>query len=187
MQKIRTFIAHPVPEEWKNKFLESAETLNQNLQSKIAWVKPENIHFTLKFIGEISEESVPQIDSALKEIPFKPFEISAGPAGFFPDPLNPRIIWIGLTNGSKEICDNAITIDNKLAELGFEKNTKPYHAHLTLGRVKKRAKDNWADLAEKISRIPLPVCTVTEFALYQSTLTPSGPIYTKLKAYKGRD
>lgn len=183
MQKIRTFIAHPVPEEWEKALSDKAEMLNQNLQSKIAWVKPANMHFTLKFIGDIPETDIPLIDSALKQIQFKQFEVTAGPSGFFPDLLKPRIIWTGLTTGSKEICDNAIAVDDSLAQLGFAKNTKPYHAHLTLGRIKKQAKDNWAELSERINLIHLPECTITEMVLYQSELTPAGPIYTRLKTY----
>ncbi|SMF37025.1 RNA 2',3'-cyclic phosphodiesterase [Desulfovibrio gilichinskyi] len=183
MQKIRTFIAHPVPKEWEKALFDKAEMLNHNLQSKVAWVKPVNMHFTLKFLGDISEADIPLIDSVLKLIPFKSFEVGAGPGGFFPDQLKPRTIWIGLTKGSKEICDTATAVDNNLAHLGFDKNTKPYHAHLTLGRIKKQAKDNWIELARKISLISLPECTITELVLYQSELTPSGPIYTKLKTY----
>ncbi|OEU69242.1 MAG: 2'-5' RNA ligase [Desulfovibrio sp. S3730MH75] len=186
MQNIRTFIAHPVPEEWKNVLLENAELLNEGLQSKIAWVKPENMHFTLKFSGDIPEDAIPRVDPILKAIRFDPFEISTGPSGYFPSPIKPRVIWIGLTCGSKEICDNALAINNALAPLGFAKNTKPYHAHLTLGRVKKQAKDNWAALSDKIGNLSLPNSTISEFTLFQSELTPAGPIYTKLKTYTGR-
>ncbi|WP_291329689.1 RNA 2',3'-cyclic phosphodiesterase [Desulfovibrio sp. UCD-KL4C] len=183
MQKIRTFIAHPVPEKWKKALSDKAEMLNHNLQSKVAWVKPVNMHFTLKFLGDISETDILLIDSVLKQIQFKPFKVNVGPGGFFPDPIKPRITWLGLTNGSKEICENAIAIDDGLEHLGFDKKTTPYHAHLTLGRIKKQAKDNWLELAEKVSGISLPECTIAEMVLYQSELTPEGPIYTKLKTY----
>jgi len=183
MKKIRTFIAHPVPETWKQILTETSTELRKGLDSRIAWVKPENMHFTLKFLGEMPEEQIPELHTALQKIPFAPFSISTGQTGFFPDQSKPRIIWIGLNQGADKFCTNAAAVDMALAELGFEKNQKPCHAHLTLGRVKKQAKDDWAALAEKINLIELPAAPIKSFTLYRSTLTPEGPIYSAIHKY----
>ncbi len=183
MKKTRTFIAHPVPEQWKKIFDHTASDLAEGLASRIAWVKPKNMHFTLKFLGEITEDCIPDIHSALQKIPFAPFQISSAAAGFFPDTGKPRIIWRGLNQGAKEFCATSAVIDSQLSNLDFEMNQKACHAHLTLGRIKKQARDDWAALAERINRVELPVAQITNFTLYQSTLTPEGPVYSIIHKY----
>ncbi|CCO22681.1 RNA 2',3'-cyclic phosphodiesterase [Maridesulfovibrio hydrothermalis] len=183
MEKIRTFIAHPVPQQWKEILSAASAPLKLGLASRVAWVKPENMHFTLKFLGDVPADRIQEIHTALQKIPFAPFEITAGRSGFFPEQAKPRIIWLGLSRGADELCRNGAAIDLKLAELNFEKNQKPCHAHLTLGRIKKQAKDDWSALAERINQIKLPPAKVTSFTLYQSTLTPIGPIYSAIYKY----
>lgn len=183
MKKIRTFIAHPVPEQWKKALGDSMKDLAKGLESRIAWVKPENMHFTLKFLGEVPEDRISDIHTVLQKIPVAPFPISRAPAGFFPDTGKPRIIWVGLGQGSEEFCVNSSAIDKQLSSLDFELNPKSCHAHLTLGRIKKQAKDDWDALSEKINKIELPTEQVSNFTLYQSTLTPDGPIYSVIHKY----
>ena len=84
MKKIRTFIAHSVPEEWKEIIGEASASLREGLESRIAWVKPENMHFTLKFLGSIEEDKLAEVQGVLKKIPVVNFKISTAGAGFFP-------------------------------------------------------------------------------------------------------
>ncbi|WP_320174194.1 RNA 2',3'-cyclic phosphodiesterase [Maridesulfovibrio sp.] len=184
MKKIRTFIAHPVPEEWKGIIREASCSLHEGLKSKIAWVKPENMHFTLKFLGPIGEDKLAEVQGVLKKIPVVNFKISTAGAGFFPALEKPHVIWIGLEQGAKGFCSTAATIEYQMAKLGFEEKGKSCHAHLTLGRVKKIAKDDWVALAEKINGIDLPEAEINGFTLYKSELTPDGPIYSVLEEYK---
>ncbi|ACS81429.1 RNA 2',3'-cyclic phosphodiesterase [Maridesulfovibrio salexigens] len=184
MKKIRTFIAHPVPEEWKEIIGEAYGSLREGLESKIAWVKPENMHFTLKFLGPIEESKLAEVQEVLKNIPVVNFKISTAGAGFFPALEKPHVIWIGLEQGAKEFCSTAATIESEMAKLDFKENRKSCHAHLTLGRVKKIAEDDWTVLAEKINSIKLPETEVNGFTLYKSVLTPDGPIYSVIKEYR---
>ncbi|TIH13733.1 RNA 2',3'-cyclic phosphodiesterase [Marinifilum sp. JC120] len=184
MKKIRTFIAHPLPEEWKERIDEAYGSLREGLESKIAWVKPENMHFTLKFLGYVEEDKLAEVQGLLKKIPVVNFKMTAAEAGFFPAPEKPHVIWIGLDQGAKEICSTAAAIESGLAKLGFEPNNKSCHAHLTLGRVKKIAQDDWAALAEEINGIDLPDAEINGFTLYKSVLTSDGPIYSILQEYK---
>ncbi|HAS90338.1 MAG TPA: RNA 2',3'-cyclic phosphodiesterase [Desulfovibrio sp.] len=184
MTKIRTFIAHPVPEEWKRIIGESYGTLQEGLKSRIAWVKPENMHFTLKFLGSIEEDKLAEVQGVLKKIPVVNFKISTTEAGFFPALEKPRVAWIGLRKGGKEICANAAQVKTEMAKLGFEQNQKNCHPHLTLARIKKAADDDWAALAKKVSAIDLPEAEINDFTLYKSVLTPDGPIYSVIEEYK---
>ena len=183
MKKIRTFIAHPVPEEWKERINEINSILKKSLDSKIAWVKPENMHFTLKFMGDVSEERIPDVHNALQTIEFTPTEITAGSAGYFPDLKKPRIIWIGLNKGAEKFCSTVATIDSMLGNLNFKTNQKECHAHLTLGRIKKHARDDWNMLLTQIDKFDFPPATLSTFALYKSKLTPDGPIYSVIHKY----
>ncbi|WP_432734724.1 RNA 2',3'-cyclic phosphodiesterase [Maridesulfovibrio sp. FT414] len=183
MKKIRTFIAHPVPEEWREIIGTASAELHRGLKSRIAWVKPENLHFTIKFLGDVPEDTIPSLHAALQEIPFTPFDITAGNPGFFPGHENPRIIWIGMNRGAQEFCTNATEVDLKLANLSFERNQKAWHAHLTIGRVKTPAHDDWVALARRIKQIELPAAHISGFNLYQSILTPEGPEYSVLHTY----
>ncbi len=183
MKKIRTFIAHPIPEQWKQLIGNAYDELKEGLNSRIAWVKPDNMHFTLKFLGDIPEENISSLSRALQNIPISPFEISMGNPGFFPGPESPRIIWIDLDQGANELCANAQSVDSQLSSLGFDKNPKPCHAHLTLGRIKKLANDDWMDLSSRISKIKLPPAKITGFTLYRSYLKPEGPVYAELQKF----
>ncbi|NDV22442.1 RNA 2',3'-cyclic phosphodiesterase [Desulfovibrio sp. JC022] len=184
MKKIRTFIAHPVPGEWKERISEAYGPLREGLESKIAWVKPENMHFTLKFLGYVEEDKLAEVQGVLKKIPVVNFKMTAAGAGFFPASDKPHVIWIGLEQGAKEICSTAAAVESGLAKLGFEPNKKSCHAHLTLGRVKKAAQDDWAALAKKINGIELPEAQINGFTLYKSVLTPEGPVYSVLQEYQ---
>ncbi|WP_421903471.1 RNA 2',3'-cyclic phosphodiesterase [Maridesulfovibrio sp.] len=185
MKKIRTFIAHSVPEEWKEIIGETSASLREGLESRIAWVKPENMHFTLKFLGSIEEDKLAEVQGVLKKIPVVNFKISTAGAGFFPAQEKPHVIWLGIADGAKEFCSTAATIESEMGKLGFEEKGKSCHAHLTLGRVKKISpKDNWTALSEKINEIELPEAQINGFTLYKSVLTPDGPIYSVLEEYK---
>ncbi|WP_321401623.1 RNA 2',3'-cyclic phosphodiesterase [Maridesulfovibrio sp.] len=184
MKKIRSFVAHPVPEEWKEIIRKSSASLRNGLQSKIAWVKPENMHLTLKFLGSVEEDKLAEVQGVLKKIPVVNFKITNAGAGFFPVQEKPHIIWLGIAEGTDTFCSTATKIDLEMAKLGFTKNRQSCHAHLTLGRVKKIADDDWNALAEKISSIELPATEINGFTLYKSELTPDGPVYSVIQEYK---
>ncbi|NDV26055.1 RNA 2',3'-cyclic phosphodiesterase [Desulfovibrio sp. JC010] len=184
MKKIRTFIAHPGPQEWIKMIGSAHSNLREGLKSRISWVKPENMHFTLKFLGNVEEDRLTELDDVLQKIPVVNFKISSSGAGFFPSQDKPHIIWTGISSGTEQICSTAAAIDSSLEKIGFAPNRKSCHAHLTLGRVKKNGQDDWAALAEKINCFNLPDATISGFNLYKSVLTPEGPVYSVLKEYR---
>lgn len=153
----------------------------------VKWVEEKNIHLTLKFLGEISEEKCEKVKSILDEIgkTIKPFEISIKDIGAFPKIDYPRVIWVGLEKGVKESTELAVKVDEVLLKIGFQKETRPFAAHLTIGRV--RSPKNKQALKEKIGTCQLPIAkpqTISSVMLFQSTLNPKGPIYTKLHEAK---
>ena len=181
---MRTFIAIELSLNIRE-VLAQIESRLKYAGADVKWVEKDNIHLTLKFLGEIDEKKVELVTSALDDIAkeTKPFEISLKDLGAFPKIDSPRVIWVGLDKGAKESTELAKKIDEVLLKLGFQEETRPFAAHLTIGRV--RSGLNKAALAEKMKSI----CglwtvdcgqTVASIILYKSTLTPKGPIYSKL-------
>lgn len=160
----------------------------------VKWIEKDNIHLTLKFLGDITDYKSANIGTILDGIATssKRFELTLKDIGAFPKIEFPRVIWAGLDKGAAESADIARRIDEELSKIGFERETRPFAAHVTIGRV--RSPRNKAALKEKILSMQdpqgathsLPVCPqiITSVTLFQSTLTPKGSIYTKLHEAK---
>jgi 2'-5' RNA ligase len=149
----------------------------------VKWVSEKSIHLTLKFLGEVPEEKLETIKNILDEIgkSTKSFEISLKDIGAFPKIDYPRVVWVGLDKGAQESKTLAEKIDEELSKVGFTRDSRPFAAHLTIGRV--RSSKNKEALKDKITHYTLHIThpeTVTHLTLFKSALTPSGPIYTKL-------
>lgn len=179
---MRLFIAIELSEEIRET-LAQAQSHLKYAGGDVKWVERDNIHLTLKFLGETPEEKLERIKNALDEIGklFKPFEISLKDIGAFPNTNYPRVIWIGLDKGAEESKMLAGRIDEAMSGIGFQKESRPYAAHLTIGRV--RSLKNNEALKEKITGYGLRVTgyeTISHITLFKSALAPKGPIYTKL-------
>ncbi len=173
---MRTFIAIEIPEGIRKK----VDGLIKSFSEKnlpIKWVKFENLHITLKFLGEIKEEKLSDIHTVLKNIAEKhpAFELNLESLGCFPNKKNPRVLWIGVNQGKKLINQLVLNLEQELLPLGFKKE-KRFHPHLTIGRIKRFCQIDDI-LAQKF------VCGlfwVDSLTLFKSTLRPEGPIYEKI-------
>ena len=179
---MRTFIAIELSEPIRES-LAQAQTHLKYAGADVKWVEKDNIHLTLKFLGEISEEKAKEVAAALDNIAkyTKSFEISLKDIGAFPTVDFPRVIWVGLDKGAKESTELAKKIDLALAKLGFQEESRPFAAHLTIGRV--RSNLNRAALAEKMASYQLSAVSfqlIKSATLFKSTLTPQGAIYSIL-------
>ncbi|MFH0763824.1 MAG: RNA 2',3'-cyclic phosphodiesterase [Candidatus Omnitrophota bacterium] len=179
---MRTFIAIELSDEIKDTLAQIQSHLKY-AGADVKWVEKDNIHLTLKFLGEIDEKKCEKVKAVLDEIAksVKPFEISIKDIGAFPKMEFPRVIWVGLDKGAKESTELAAKVDESLSKLGFDRGTRPFAAHLTVGRV--RSPKNKEALKEKIMGCGERVTgneEISSVILFQSTLTPAGSIYTKL-------
>ncbi|MBI5124208.1 MAG: RNA 2',3'-cyclic phosphodiesterase [Candidatus Omnitrophica bacterium] len=181
---MRAFIAIELSEEIRDT-LEQIQSHLEYSGADVKWVEKDNIHLTLKFLGEISEEKLKQIIAALEIIAkgSSAFEISLKDIGAFPKIEYPRVIWAGLDKGTTESKILAEKIDDALSKIGFQKEARPFAAHLTIGRV--RSPKNKEALKEKLKSIEglgsrVQGQVISSVILFQSTLTPKGSIYTKL-------
>ncbi len=131
---MRCFIAIPCPDTIKDLLVR--EQKDMVCLGRIKPVEYENIHLTMKFLGEIEDSNVEKIKQVLDEINIKPFEIMVKGLGAFPNPGNPKVVWAGVRDGSAQIINLQKTMDEKLSALGFQKDNR-FHPHYTIARIKK--------------------------------------------------
>ncbi len=173
---MRLFIAVDLPEQIKD-YLETVKReFSRYLLAK--WVKREDIHITIKFLGEIKDEFVDEIVKRLERIKIKPFRLCIDSIGVFPGERFARVLWVGFDE-SNELVDLRRQIDAKLP-FGDEKEFK---AHATIARIKKV--NNKKGFVEKLRefRIERLCFEVKGFVLYKSTLTPEGPVYEAVEEF----
>jgi 2'-5' RNA ligase len=146
----------------------------------VSWVKPENLHYTLRFLGEVGDDGAQRAAEAATEAAAKSREFPAalGGLGAFPDPRRARVIWVGMSEGDEALVALAGELDRALAKRGFGAPDKPFSAHLTLGRVRESRRDWTAALAEPVAADPAVRFTVDRIGVVESQLSPRGSIYT---------
>ncbi len=179
--KIRTFVCIPVPLSVK----EAVGSFIKELKScggDIKWVSPDNLHLTLKFLGDVEESIISEIASCTAEAAasFSPFTVEIGGAGAFPGMKRPRVLWIGITRSSDKLKNLAAAIDQSLAGIGFEKDKRPFSGHVTIGRVRSLKRiEHVAELMIKSGFEP-QLFNADAVHVMRSVLTPRGPIYSVL-------
>jgi 2'-5' RNA ligase len=186
---VRLFVAITLPADLKHRIArlqQDARTQAHHVQAELKWVKPEQFHLTLKFLGECSEDQLPAIGSALREAAAAAasFNLSVGGLGGFPDVGSMKILWLGLLQGTAEISALADRVNTALEKAGFPEETKKFHPHLTLARPKESKNMHKLRVwMEQQSKQPLGDVTVDSITLIQSVLSPAGPTYTELKRF----
>ncbi|MCK4420755.1 RNA 2',3'-cyclic phosphodiesterase [candidate division WOR-3 bacterium] len=168
---MRLFTAIEIPKESRESIRNLENLIDTN--ASVKWVEKENLHITLKFLGEV--ESSSPIEEILADVGkgVEPFYISLKNLGAFPSESNVRVLWVGVDKGSDVIKDLFRNIEDGLAQLGFQKENKNFTPHITIGRVKK-GKLLFPSHID-FSYEPFLADKIT---LFESTLTPKGPIYT---------
>ncbi|HLD41386.1 MAG TPA: RNA 2',3'-cyclic phosphodiesterase [Candidatus Omnitrophota bacterium] len=162
--------------------LAKLQTRLKKADTDVKWIEPKNIHLTLKFLGEVTEENIPKIISAIKESiqGIQPFSLEIINLGVFPSLEYPRVIWAGIEKGKEDLKKLAERVEAAMLKLKFPKEKRGFSEHLTLGRV--RSSKNKNNLIQQLSQTSFPTLRqdIAAVILYQSTLTPQGPIYEKL-------
>ena len=162
-------------------------------RSRFRWLAAENIHITLKFLGEVEDRKLDQLSGCCAAIKWSPFVLKLGGSGYFPSVKRPRVFWQGFSAGSNEIRALLSRVEPCAAAIGVAKEQRPYTPHLTLARIKPSKEGNGAAGFRQLQKQAddlLPVGSsfpVTAFSLYQSQLTPAGAVYTRLAAFRVPD
>jgi 2'-5' RNA ligase len=154
------------------------------LKLRARWVRPENIHLTLKFLGDLDPDDIDKIGAAMTgaAIEFSPITMSVRGIGVFPGIKRPRVIWLGLGGDIRSLLALQGRLEEKLAGVGFPKDKRSFKAHLTLGRIKQSA--NPAVIRQMISEyasLSSDEFTCNQVILFKSDLKPLGAVHSKLK------
>jgi 2'-5' RNA ligase len=152
------------------------------------WVAPQSIHLTLKFLGDIADSRVQPIGQALERAcaGVQPFAISLTDMGCFPNPQRPRVIWVGVGGELEPLMQLQRAVEAEVNPLGFEPERRGFTPHLTLARIRDRARPSERlELGQLLSKVKVDTSvtmTVQELSLMRSELRPSGAVYTRLVA-----
>ena len=181
---LRLFIALPVESSVKEFLTETIGSL-RGKGGNVKWVDPKNVHLTLKFLGDTDEALVEQISQRIDKIASKnhPLECTLDRLGAFPNLRRPRVFWAGMSSpegGMEKLKHMAGAVDLAVSKLGFERESRPFKSHLTLGRV--RQPSGLEALTGYIETMKVEPCPMhlDRIVLFKSTLTPKGPIYDRL-------
>jgi 2'-5' RNA ligase len=143
-------------------------------------VERENIHFTLRFLGDTQHTKIERIRKELLEVRYRPFTIRIDGVGAFPTTNRPRVIWVGVSDNAERITDLKLDIDDRLGNLGYSRDRK-FHSHATIARVRNvRDRSRMKENIEHLAQEPVGTMSVECFRMTKSTLTSSGPVYETL-------
>ena len=173
---MRTFVAVEVSNQ---EVIDAISKFQTRLKINAKSVESHNLHFTLQFLGEISDQQTEKVKETLRHIQFSSFTVHFKGIGAFPKINSPRVIWIGTDEeGGRNLIELAKKIEEALTQLGF-KSDKPFRPHITVFRIKNKIENIAKDLyGMKSSEFGSQ--KITSFRFKQSTLTPKGPVYSDL-------
>ena len=180
---VRTFIAVEVDAPVRKQAKEIIGHLAKTT-CEIKWVEPENMHLTLKFLGDVSLTETSKICKLAAEAAsqIEPFYLEMATVGAFPNIHRPRTIWLGSDDGTEEMVELQSAVDQSMKKAGFRLENRLYLPHLTLGRVKRLGPDSkqLAELLENEADVGAGRTRVDQLIVFSSELTRSGPIYSAL-------
>jgi 2'-5' RNA ligase len=182
MDKQRLFMAVSLPDDIKARIGEVIKQLSTS-GADVKWVSPENLHITMKFFGDTDPSLVSDIKASCQAAcsVIKPFRIDIGGIGSFSRRGIPSVVWVGITEGAAQLALIASRIDEVAAIFGFEKEKRPFSAHITLGRLRSDGKAcKLQEVIDACKEKQIGSIDVSAVALMRSDLRPSGPIYTRI-------
>ncbi len=181
---VRSFLAIELAEDLVPKILDVQKEFKKT-NTNIKYVSSQNMHFTLKFFGNIDEEMIEAIGQAVEKVikDYSSFDLNIRNCGCFPNKNVIKVLWLGLEEGSP-ITSLQKDLDKEFRKLGFKKE-RNFISHLTIGRVKSpKNKKEIRETIEKLEDIEIGQMNVSRICLKKSTLTPQGPIYEDIKVFE---
>lgn len=185
-ERLRLFVAADIPREHRDSIACALEPLKEKVPGA-RWVKPDNLHLTVKFIGEYGEDGLERLSNEIEAAAGRcaPFVACLGRCGAFPSPGKARVLWVGMERGEEEAAVVARRLDARLERAGVRREGRGYRGHLTVARLKTPA-DCGAFLEELAARMEEAgglAFEVEKLTLYRSILSPSGPTYVALRRF----
>ena len=183
---IRSFLAFELPRDVRI-ILERVALEAREYDLPVKWVKVQNIHLTMVFLGNINPDVLGFIQEQAQAacLEFGPFSAAIEGMGTFPNRRNPRVLWLGLKGELERLSLFRDALQQNLVPFGIKVEKRPFRPHLTLGRFRK-GKGKGLDLEELLSRyeeVKSPYSMLSELVLFRSDLNPTGAVYTRLAAW----
>ena len=183
-ESIRSFLAFDIESDTVLSRLATAQTLLVQTGADVKLVEPQNIHITVRFLGNITPAMTEEIFNEMKKVQFAPFNVQINGLGAFPNLRYSRVVWAGITEGADQLKSVFSQLEPRLRGLGLTPDVKGFSPHLTIARV--RSGRNKAQLAEFITEnanYEFGAINAQCLRLKKSELTPKGPIYSTLKEF----
>ena len=181
-EQIRCFIAFDLENEQVLSRLTQAQKLVLETGADLRPVAPQNIHVTIRFLGDISPGMVEKVCEAMKRVEFKPFTIQIRGLGVFPSLNYPRVVWAGMTDGVDQLRSIFNQLEPQIRALGFQADAYGFSPHLTIARVRTGAnKQNLAEFVTKKGDFEFGTIQADCLRLKRSQLSPKGPTYSTIK------
>jgi len=181
MIAVRTFICIELSGDVRKKLAELQSTLRQT-RANIAWVKPENMHLTLKFLGNVEQSKLGAVSAAVERAlkDQARFSLKVSGMGSFPNNKRPRVLWVGIEGDKQMLSTIQRRIEDELVSEGFPKEDRPFSPHLTLGRVK--SNENIKACIDKMNELSIDSepFEIAEVIVMRSDLNPGGAVYSRL-------
>ncbi|HXX64186.1 MAG TPA: RNA 2',3'-cyclic phosphodiesterase [Bacteroidota bacterium] len=179
---MRTFIAVEIPDGIKKEMEKAQEQLKRS-GADAGWTRPEGIHLTLKFLGEVMEAKIDEIKNTLTRAvgDMGRFRLEIGGAGAFPNSKNPRVVWLGVSGDIDKLEALWRSVEDSMTAIGFDREERAFSPHLTLARIKYlRPRFSWQKAIDGIKDIRLAGFEVDHISLMKSELKPSGAVYSEI-------
>jgi len=183
--EIRCFIALNLPSELKGRLAELEAQLKE-ARADVGWVKPENIHLTLKFLGGVEEDRIPVVKGAIQEGLCEAGSLALAFVGLgvFPNPRFPRVVWVGVKGETERLQKLQERLEQAMREVGFPREARSFSPHITLGRMRSRqGAPGLMDLVGRLGEYELGSMKAESIELMRSQLHPAGAIYTVLERF----
>jgi 2'-5' RNA ligase len=181
------FIAIELPDTVRKNLIAQINHLRQAFpEVRASWNREENLHLTLKFLGDIPVKKVEELSRATGRAArsVSPFELSISGSGVFPTKAQPRVLWIGIEDQSGSLTRLHRALEDECAASGFERDSRPFHPHLTIARLRERGGAHQLATLHKASPIADQLITVSELSVVRSELRPEGSRHTIVERHR---
>ena len=182
----RLFCAFELPESLRRSIAEHSRKVREAVSDSAAsWSRPENIHLTVKFFGNVEPARVPVISTAAGRLvkEFSPIQIAVGKTGVFPRPSRPQVLWIGIEDQSGALSKLQKRLEDEFAVEGFPKEDRAFRPHLTIARVRRPQNANQLAQIHLGSEFSDVAVRLSELILFRSELSPKGSKYTAISRH----
>ena len=183
----RLFCAFELPEALRRSIADHSQQVRDAVPDAVAsWSRPENIHLTVKFFGNVDQAKAPAITAAATRVvkEFSPLRIEVGKTGVFPRPSRPQVLWIGVEDASGALAKFQQTLEDEFAREGFSKEDRAFKPHLTIARIRRPQNANQlADAHLRMEFSPVEI-VLSELVLFRSELSSKGSKYTSVSRHR---